>query len=80
MCALGVCEGSGGREVLAMVGEDGYVEDDEALEDEHVLSPEEYEEMMRYIEEACREEDLRAEAEVQLFLVVSRISTASLFR
>ena len=33
-------------------------------DDEHLLSPEEYMEMMEYIEEACREEGLRAEAEV----------------
>lgn len=51
-----------------MEGEDGYSWDDEGWYDEHLLSPEEYEEMMRYIEDACKREDLRAEAEVCYFL------------
>lgn len=56
-----------GREPMAMEGEDGYAGDDDGemdKEEEHLLSPGEYDEMMRYIEEACREEDLKAEAEV----------------
>ncbi|CAM9977054.1 unnamed protein product [Ectocarpus sp. 4 AP-2014] len=53
----------------AMVGEDelgwgdgGGAEDH--CDEEKLLSPDEYLEMMQYIEEACKEEDLRAEAAV----------------
>lgn len=53
---------------MALEGEDGYIEDDEDWDNHHLLSREEYEEMMRYIEEACREEDMRAEAEVWVAL------------
>lgn len=56
------------QEAMALEGEDGYMEDDEDWDNHHLLSPEEYEEMMRYIEEACREEDIRAEAEVWVAL------------
>ena len=45
-------------------GADGY------CDEEHMLSPEEYLEMMQYIEEACKEEDRRAEAEVCLCLLL----------
>lgn len=37
---------------------------DSYCDENHMLSPEEYLEMMQYIEEACKEEDRRAEAEV----------------
>lgn len=52
-------------------GGDGWEDDPSAFDDEErrLLSPEEYSEMMQYIEEACREEDLRAEAEVGALLL-----------
>lgn len=43
----------------------GQVVDEEHTDEENLLSREEYLEMMQYIEEACREEDLRAETEVR---------------
>ncbi|CAN0458397.1 unnamed protein product, partial [Ectocarpus sp. 8 AP-2014] len=43
-------------------GDGGGAEDD--CDEENLLSPDEYLEMMQYIEEACKEEDLRAEAAV----------------
>lgn len=65
-CGTGDGEGGGdggvgmeGSEGPSAFGEEEWLEDEERL-----LSPEEYVEMMRYIEEACREEDARAEAEV----------------
>lgn len=72
-------DGDVGRESDAMDG-DGLEDDsrvvkdaypDEWFDEEHLLSPEEYVEMMRYIEDACRQEDLRAEAEVCMFLALS---------
>ena len=45
-------------------GWDGGIENSDAA---RLLSPEEYLEMMQYIEERCREEDLRAEAEVSYY-------------
>lgn len=54
---------NGGERVVDMDSEDLWFEDDE-LPDERLLSREEYLEMMQYIENACKEEDLRAEAEV----------------
>lgn len=52
-------------------GGDGWEDDPCTFENEEhrLLSPEEYSEMMQYIEEACREEDLRAEAEVSALLL-----------
>lgn len=44
-------------------GDDGA---DSYCDEEHLLSPEEYLEMMQFIEDACKEEDRRAEAEVGL--------------
>ncbi|CAB1111723.1 unnamed protein product [Ectocarpus sp. CCAP 1310/34] len=41
-------------------GDGGGAED--CCDEENLLSPDEYLEMMQYIEEACKEEDLRAEA------------------
>lgn len=54
---------SRGERAVDMDSEDLWFEDDE-LPDERLLSREEYLEMMQYIENACKEEDLRAEAEV----------------
>ncbi|CAM9304228.1 unnamed protein product [Scytosiphon promiscuus] len=51
------------QEAEAMVEGDEPVWDDGYRDEEHLLSREEYLEMMQYIEEACKEEDLRAEAE-----------------
>lgn len=45
-------------------GVEGDDEGDTLGQQERLLSPEEYLEMVHYIEEACREEDLKAEAEV----------------
>lgn len=53
-----------GERTVDMDSEDPWFEDDE-LPDERLLSREEYLEMMQYIENACKEEDLRAEAEVR---------------
>lgn len=50
----------------------------EYCDGEHMLSPEEYEEMMHYIEEALQEENLRAEAEVG-FLLCCSPSVSSFF-
>ncbi|CAM9601465.1 unnamed protein product, partial [Hapterophycus canaliculatus] len=47
----------------AMVEGDEPAWDDGYRDEGHLLSREEYLEMMQYIEEACKEEDLRAEAE-----------------
>lgn len=53
------------REPEAMVEDElGWGEGEDYCDDERLLSPEEYLEMMQYIEEACREEGLKAEAEV----------------
>ncbi len=53
------------REPDAMVEDElGWGEGEDYCDDERLLSPEEYLEMMQYIEEACREEGLKAEAEV----------------
>jgi len=53
------------REPEAMVEDElGWGEGEDYCDDERLLSPEEYLEMMQYIEEACREEGLQAEAEV----------------
>lgn len=60
-------DGNGGDGVVGTEGDEGrlLLSEEECFEDEErLLSPDEYDEMMRYIEEACREEDLRAEAEV----------------
>lgn len=45
-------------------GDDWWDGGSDISDEERLLSPEEYLEMMQYIEELCREEDLRAEAEV----------------
>lgn len=45
-------------------GDDGWDDSSDISDEARLLSPEEYLEMMQYIEELCREEDLRAEAEV----------------
>ena len=55
-----------GERAEEMDSDDLWFEDD-AFPDERLLSSEEYLEMMQYIEEACKEEDIRAEAEVQYY-------------
>ena len=50
-------------------GDDGWDDRSDISDEARLLSPEEYLEMMRYIEELCREEDLRAEAEVSYYTI-----------
>ena len=45
-------------------GDDGWDDSSDVSDEARLLSPDEYLEMMQYIEGLCREEDLRAEAEV----------------
>lgn len=61
--------GEQAEQPVSMEGEDVW-EDNGSFDEEQLLSPEEYLEMMQYIEEACREEDLRAEAEVRAFVTL----------
>lgn len=51
-------------------GDDGWDDSSDVSEEARLLSPDEYLEMMQYIEGLCREEDLRAEAEVSYGLSI----------